>query len=190
MNNSDDVGNQRKSQAALDFMISYGVAIIVISIVLLTVAQLGVFNPLLTPTYCNAAPSFACSGASIRANSLLTIVLSQASGGTMNVIGAACSSLANTVNVIGGPMYGNLNVGYSAGTASSYYPNTALANGFLLYSGNTLNLTVYCYGGAGQATGSLGSTFSGVVWLNFTITSLPNSANNIVPVATFTSRYT
>jgi hypothetical protein len=169
-------------------MVSYGIAIIVISIVVLAVAELGVFNPMLVPTYCNAIPSFECSSVSIKANSLLTIVLAQATGATMNVIGAACSTLANTVYV--GPMYGNVNVPYNPATASLYYPNTALAHGVLLYSSNTLNLTVFCYGPSGMATGPLGGTFSGAVWLNFTITSLPNGANDIVQVATFTSKYT
>ncbi len=170
-------------------MISYGMALIIISVALLAVAQLGVFNPLLTPTFCDATPSFACVAAAIKANGMLTILLSQATGATMNVIGASCSRLANTVSVPG-PMYGNLNVGYNSVTESQYYPSTALANGLLLYTGNTMNLTVFCYGGSGLATGSLGGSFSGTVWLNFTITSLPNSANNVVQVATFTEKYT
>lgn len=169
-------------------MISYGIAILVISIVVLAVAQLGVFNPLLTPIYCNSAPSFVCSIPTINANSMFTIALAQATGATMNVIGAACSSGANTVNV--GPMYGNIYVTDNAITSSLYYPANVLANGVMLYSGNTLTLSVFCYGGSGKATGSVGSTFSGAVWLNFTITSLPNSANNIAQVATFTTRYT
>jgi hypothetical protein len=168
-------------------MVSYGFAILVIAVVLLAVAQLGVFNPLLAPTYCDSIPSFSCAAASIRANSLLTIVLSQATGATMNVVGAACSSVANSVGT--GPMYGNINVGYSAGTASQYYADTSLASGALLYTGNSIALNIYCYGGSGKATGPLGNPFTGDVWLNFTVTSLPNSANNIVQVVTFTSRY-
>ena len=170
-------------------MLSYGIALIVITMVVITVAQLGVFNPVLAPTFCDATPSFACVSASIKANSMLTVMISQATGATMNVIGASCSSLANSVSTSAGPMFGNINVGFNTVTASQYYPNYALANGILLYTGNTMNLTVYCYGGSGQATGPLGSAFSGIVWLNFTITSLPNSANNIVQVATFTEKY-
>jgi len=168
-------------------MISYGVAIIIISIVIVSVAQLGVFNTQLAPTYCDATPSFSCASASINANGLLTILLSQATGATMNVIGAACSTIANTVTP--GPMYGNINVGYNSLTYSQFYPNNALANGILLYTSNTLDLTVFCYGGTGMASGPLGNPFTGVVWLNFTITSLPNSANNILQVATFSAKY-
>ncbi len=177
---------RRKSQAALDFMVSYGIVILVLSIVVFVVAQLGAFNPVLAPTYCNAAPSFACLGASIKANSILTIVLSQASGATMNVVGASCSVLANASTV--GPMFGNIGVKpYS--TAPQYYPNNALQSGTLLYSSNSLNLTVYCYGGTGLAKGKLGTPFSGTVWLNFTISSLPQTYNNVVEVATFTAKY-
>lgn len=169
-------------------MVSYGIAIIVLSIVTLSVAELGVFNPRLTPTYCDAAPSFACTGASIKTNGALTIVLAQATGATMNVVGAACSSIANTITV--GPEYGNINVGYNTVTAAQYYPDPSLADGALLYTSNAISINVYCFKGSGRATGPTGNPFSGVVWLNFTVTSLPNSANNIVEVATFTSRYT
>lgn len=165
-------------------------ALIVIAIVLLSVAQLGVFNNFLAPSYCNAAPSFSCTGASMQADSgVLTIVLSQATGATMNVTGAACSSQANTTSNAPGPAFGNTNVGYNAITASQYYPNGALANGVLLYSSNTTILKIYCYGGSGVARSSPGHSFNGAVWLNFTITSLPNSKNNIVQVATFTAKY-
>jgi hypothetical protein len=184
------VKNQRRSQAALDFMVSYGMALIIIAVVILAVVQLGVFSPPLSPAYCNTAPSFSCSSATMRASSgVLTILLSQATGATMNVVGAACSSQANVTSAGPGPEFGNIHVGYDAITAPQYYPDAALSNGIILYSGNSTVLRVYCYGGSGIAKGSSGDTFSGTVWLNFTITSLPNSTNNIVQVATFTAKY-
>ena len=124
------------------------------------VAQLGVFNPVLAPTYCDA---------------LLVRVRECIDQGKRH---AYCYDFAGNrgnderdrrfvlqpcqlFSTSPGPMFGNINVGFNTVTASQYYPNYALANGILLYTGNTMNLTVYCYGGSGQATGPLGSAFAG-----------------------------
>ncbi len=68
-------------------LISYGVAILVISIALYVVLQLGIFNSRLAPTYCNAAPSFICAGVGLATNGNITVIFSQATGGTLNITG-------------------------------------------------------------------------------------------------------
>ena len=52
---------ERRAQASIDMLIAYGVAILIVSIALYVVLQLGIFNTRLAPTYCNPAPSFACA---------------------------------------------------------------------------------------------------------------------------------
>jgi len=180
------MGN-RKSQAALDMLIAYGIAILVISIAIYIILQLGVFNQRLAQTYCNAAPSFICDQMAINKTGGLIIIFSQGTGGTINITGASCSTLANTTTY--GPKYGNFyTLPYSE--ASSYYSNNQLQNGLLVYSSNQTRLLVNCYGPGGLSTGSLGSTYSGFVWLNYTYTNLPNNYHAVQQVFSFTAKYT
>ncbi len=173
-----------KLQAALDFMVSYGLAILIITIALYVVFSLGVFNPKLAPTVCNPAPGFVCKAYAISTNSTFTISLAQATGGTIDITGAACSSSVNSSSDM--PQYGNVHVlGYS----SAYYPNTNIQSGLNLYSDGSNTIELYCFNGGGKATSSLGYTFSGYLWINYTISNLPPT-HYIKRVATFTVSYT
>lgn len=167
-------------------MISYGIALLIMTIVLYTIFQLGVFNPRLAPIYCSTAPSFICPAYTINTTGAVTVILAQATGGTMIIKGAACSSLANQTII--GPAYGNINV-VPYTPAPQFYPNNALKNYLTVYSSNSVSVSVWCYTNLGIATGSLGSTFSGFVWLNYTLSNLPQSVNTIQQVVALTAKY-
>ncbi|MEM3638433.1 MAG: hypothetical protein QXW90_00275, partial [Candidatus Micrarchaeaceae archaeon] len=47
-------------QAAVDFMMSYGIAILIITIAIGIIYKVGVLNPSLTPVSCTPAPGFSC----------------------------------------------------------------------------------------------------------------------------------
>ena len=162
-------------QAAMDFMMSYGIALLIIGVAVYVVFQIGIFTPVLAPTECTAASSFACRYYSLSSNGLLTLDLSQATGSTMNISGIACSSGINTTS--NKPEYGNI------GVVSKTQGNV------IIYSGSSSMLQVYCYNGYGVAHGSIGSTFTGYVWINYTISNLPNTMHNINNVVSFTTQY-
>lgn len=173
-----------RSQAALDFMVSYGLAILIITIALYVVFSLNIFNPQLSSIVCTPAPGFFCQAYSLDANSTLTIKLVQATGGTIDITGAACSKSVNSGS--DAPAYGNVNVlGYS----SSYYPNSDIQNGLTIYSDSSNTIQVYCFDGNGKATGGVGYTFSGYFWINYTVSDMP-PVHYIKRVATFTVVYT
>jgi hypothetical protein len=86
-----------KSQAAIDFMVSYGMAFIVIAVVFYVALHLAFFNQQLAPSYCNAAPSFSCAAFALNKTGAFAIDLYQATGGTININAAACSSAVNVV---------------------------------------------------------------------------------------------
>ncbi|MGC8622468.1 MAG: hypothetical protein ACP5SJ_02990 [Candidatus Micrarchaeia archaeon] len=175
-----------RSQAALDFMVSYGIAIMIITIALYIIFSLGVFNPKLASQQCTPSPSFICLSYSINKTSSFSIILSQSTGGTMYITGVACSSAVNSTSNI--PAYGNVHVlPYSL--APQYYPNNALQNGAYLYSDNETLLQVFCYNSKGKAASSLGYTFTGYLWINYTFSNLP-SVHYISKVASFTASYT
>ncbi len=177
----------KRAQASVDLLISYSIAILIITIALYVVLQLGIFNPRLAPEYCNPSPAFSCDGAAITSNGILTIIFSQSTGGTMTITGIACSSAQNSLTT--GPAYGNVNMlPYSA--APSYYPSNDLQNGGLVvYSGGGARVSVYCYTASGIAKGNIGNSFSGTVWITYTLTELPSTANTVQQLATFSSKY-
>lgn len=176
----------KKSQATLDLLISYSVAILIISIALYVVLELGVFNSRLAPTYCTGAPSFVCSEFAIAPNSTLTIVFADSIAANINITAIACSNQANTIGA--GPRYGNVYVANDF-KAPQYYPDSSLLNGLIVYPSNQSRFSVYCYNGGGRAKGALGNTFSGIVWINYTIANLPGYSN-VEQAMTFTAKYT
>ena len=180
-------GRTDKAQASIDMLIAYSIAILIISISVYIVLQLGIFNTRIAPTYCNAASSFACSTASISRNGILTVIFSQTTGGTLNIIGIACSSQPNSIAL--GPKYGNLNV-LSYAKSPSYYPTNQLQYGLTVYSSNQTSISTYCYDGPNHPThGAIGNEFTGYVWINYTISTLPNNYYNVQQFATFSEKY-
>ncbi len=178
---------KRLGQTAADFVSAYGLSILVITIVIYIVFQFGVFNYRLTSPSCISPSGFLCQAASIFANGTVYIIISQASGGTMNVTGVACATAINTTG--DAPQFGNVRLlGYKS--APQYYPNAALANGLKLYSGTIGALTAYCYNNQGIASGIYGQTFTGYVWINYTLSGLPPGIHYVDRVAAITSRYT
>jgi hypothetical protein len=176
----------KRAQVSIDLLVSYGIAILVITIALYTVLQLGVFNSRLAPEYCNATPSFSCDGVALTNNGVLTIIFSQTTGGTMYITGASCSGTQNSVT--GGPGFGNVNV-LPESVVPSYYPANQLQSGIVAYSGSGTRVTLYCYSGSGVAKGNIGNSFTGTVWINYTLTELPNTLHTVQQLATFTERY-
>jgi hypothetical protein len=182
-----------KAQASIDLLVSYGIAILLVSIAIFVLLQLGVFNSRLAPTYCNAAPSFTCTAVAISARTgVLTLVFAQSTGATFKVVGASCSTQQTTNSLnSSGPRYGNVNL-LPQSTAPSYYPNNQLSSGLTLYSSNQTRIQTYCYGGPNNklAKGALGTAFTGFVWINYTISSLPGNYYNTQQIVSVSSKYT
>ena len=180
------VGTGKRAQAALDFMVSYGVALLVITIALAIVFQIGLFNPQLTPVYCDASPGFSCLNYALNGTGGLALTLSQAIGGTLTINAAGCSTQANGITV--GPAFGNIGMlPYLA--ASQFYPTNSLKGGIVMYSSSTSEMTMYCYGPSGKVNGQKGNSFTGFIWLNYTVSDL-HATNSIQQVAAISLKYT
>ncbi len=168
-----------KAQAAIDFISSYGVALVIITITIAVLYETSILSPLLAASACAAAPGFSCDTYALNASGVLSVSLSQATGGPIVVRGAACSSQLNGTG--GGPKYGNPFVTNSL----AYYPpvngvSSAPANGIYIYSGSGTTLNLYCYSPTGAAAGGLGTPFIGYLWLNYTV---PNYGSTVQQVA-------
>ncbi len=179
-------GKGGKAQAAIDFLVSYGITILTVTIAIYIALQLSVFQPQAAPVYCSTAGGFTCKSLLLSQNGVLTISLVQATGSQLNIIGAACASAANSIG--NRPAYGNVNVlKYSA--APAYYPDSTIQNGLALYTDNATKIRVYCYGPGGLASGKAGSSFTGYLWLNYTSTGLPSSMRSVIVAASFSGKY-
>ena len=176
-----------RSQVALDFMVSYGVALLIIGIALYVVISTGVLNPHAAPSSCTPTPGFICDSYAINTSGVFIIQTSQVTGATMDITGAACASTVNSTNS-NYPEYGNIHVlGYSSD--QSAYPSNAMANGIDMYSDGVAIITVNCYSSYGISKKPLGDSFVGYLWLNYTTNMLPGKVTT-QKVASFTVRYT
>ncbi|MGB9732491.1 MAG: hypothetical protein ACP5JN_00670 [Candidatus Micrarchaeia archaeon] len=175
-----------KLQAAVDFLMSYGVALIIIIIAVAVIYKVGVLNPVAAPVMCTPSPGFSCGIFAINSSGALTIYISQATGGPIVVHGVACSSAVNGSG--NGPAYGNI---YVTANPAYYpynsYPPNALQNGIVIYSGTGNTLYANCYNSAGIASGRLGNAFIGYLWLNY---SMPGYQSTIQKVASVSLKYT
>ncbi len=170
-----------KGQAAIDFLVSYGIVLIALAITIIILFKISIGNSYTSSPYCNPSPGFSCGFFTINAFSgVLNVQIDQATGGPITVSGLACSSDLNASGNL--PEFGNVQV-----TANSvYYPQGGFVQN-TLYSGSAKTFTLYCYGSGGIATGQLGNAFTGYVWMNYTI---PNYGQRTQLIATVNAKYT
>lgn len=167
-------------------MISYGMALIIVSIAVYVIVSSGLFTPYISPDTCTPTPGFLCVSFIVNTNGTMNMRLSQLTGTDIEIHGVACSTAVNNTNA-SLPAYGNIYVvPYSAMTSA--YPSNALASPMSMQSDSSNTLQSYCYSNRGYATSKLGNMFTGYVWLNYTVAGLTKT--NIVRVASVTSKYT
>ncbi|MGA3020762.1 MAG: hypothetical protein ABSD68_02320 [Candidatus Micrarchaeales archaeon] len=170
------------AQASVDFMMSYGIALIIIFIAISIIYKVSVLNFVLSTSTCTASPGFQCEAFALNKSGVLLLQLSQATGGTIIIKGAACSSQASNIGTK--PAFGNVNVN----SLPLYYPpNNAPGTGITVYSDSSSKLMMYCYSNVGVANGILGNGYIGYIWLNYTI---PYYGNVIQQIAALNVRYT
>jgi hypothetical protein len=166
----------KRSQAALDFMVSYGMVLLVLAVAVYIVFQIGIFNPQLTPAYCTSISSFNCGAYELQPNGTFSFMFSQAIGGPIKVTGIACSSAINSTGA--SPQYGNIKV-KNGSSYSTFYPATYYPGGTFtvvsIPSDQPTLLEVRCYDGGGLATSSVGGSFVGYIWITYTYSGLPGT---------------
>jgi hypothetical protein len=164
----------RKSQAAIDFVTSYGIALVIVTIAIAVIYKTSILSPSLVTSSCSPIPGFSCDAYAINAiTGVLTVTLSQATGGPININGAACSSLGSSSG--SGPQFGNL--GVTGNTL--YYPGGVAPSSNTVYSDSGATLQLNCYSSAGLASGPVGNSFIGYLWLNYTVPSYGNTIQQV-----------
>ncbi len=174
-------GNLRL-QSAVDYLVSLGLGILVLSVSLFIIFSISVNAPAQASPNCASVPGFSCGFYSLSSNGVLAINLAQALGGNLKINGIACSSQFNSSG--NGPLYGNSWV-----TANSlYYPATF--NPPVVYTDTYDTFNVYCFNSGGLAAGPLGNYYTGYLWLNYTIEGSSGFSNKIEQVVSLTAKYT
>src|SRR5580658_6648027 len=89
-----------KAQSAMEYLMTYGWAILIIAVVLAVLFSLNVFNAGASlGTSCIGTPGYSCSGVSITQGGILSFTLGQGTGSTAYNVLFTCVSSANSLSV-------------------------------------------------------------------------------------------
>jgi hypothetical protein len=135
-----------KAQSAMEFLITYGWAILVIAIALGALYVLGVFNPSnFTANMCVfPGEKFACNGYAILVDGNVMINLQQLTGQSINITAVGCNSDGDSFNMV------------------QYTPQINLP-----IDGNA-TFNVQCYTDGNAITPAIGTIYNGYVVVNYT----------------------
>jgi hypothetical protein len=189
----------------MEYLMTYGWAILIIAVVLGALYAIGVFN-LGTGNGCIAAPGFQCAGAELNHAGNLTITVGQSLQSNFYNVALSCAATTSVTSAgLPNPPSSMVLIWNNNGTASNELSGggnnlITAANDLSLASSQTITVnSLPCYGSSGirLATGTanmiIGSSYSGVLWMNYTTSAGPSSGANpvfIQKVGTFTLKVT
>ena len=141
-----------KSQSSLEYLMTYGWAVIIIAVALSALYVFGVMNPsAFVSQQCLLPAGFTCAIVGMGSSGIITVNIYQSTGSQITITSVACSTNDTFANI---PAY--------AGNQISLRP------------GANVTLSLPCYTGAGTSPVFLnvGSVFTGYLLLNYTQTSV------------------
>ncbi|MFP3289195.1 MAG: hypothetical protein RXO35_02075 [Candidatus Micrarchaeota archaeon] len=147
------MGKRFKAQSAMEYLMTYGWAILIIAVVLGALFSLGVFSgSSLLGTSCVASPGYLCQNPVLSTSGTLTVLVGQSTGATDYNAIFYVSPQTSSVGTTGFPT-----------TVYSCTPTVST-----LSSGQTVTLS--CSTGL-SSPAPIGTSFSGYIWLNYSSTS-------------------
>ncbi len=195
-----------KAQSAMEYLMTYGWAILIIAVVLAALFSLGVFSGgNLLGNSCVASPGYSCQTATLSPQGTydtLGLTLGQNTGSTVYNIQMACAATTTsgglpstsgtaTANVNGNGFGNVLSTGVIAIGANSA---TQLVSGqTITIPTNALGLPCWTSTATAltAAASPVGTSFSGYLWLNYTTGSGAPSGTNpylTIKIATITTK--
>jgi hypothetical protein len=166
----------------MEYLMTYGWAILIIAVVLAALFSLNVFNAgAQLGTSCIGQPGFSCSSPVITQNGILSFTLGQGTGYSAYNAYISCVSSANSV----GASAQTYNVIYANGIVSTL--NAGQSN--TLNTGSSLSISsLECYPGPGTAPlnylSPIGTGFTGVMWLRYNASTTSGASNLYIKIAT------
>ncbi|MDE1856458.1 MAG: DUF2341 domain-containing protein [Candidatus Micrarchaeota archaeon] len=146
-----------KAQSAMEYLMTYGWAILIMAVVLVSLFSLGIFNKgSVITSACLANPGFFCSRPLLNTTGALNITVGQLSGSTITLTSIGCSnSTAPPIQTTG-------------------------LNSIVLVSGESVPLVLNCP----ITANTVGTSFTGTVWIGYTASGLPGQTAMIARVST------
>ncbi len=139
-------------QSAMEYLMTYSWALLVIALVLVVLFSLGLFNPSSVVTsQCILPAGLSCVSVFVASNGLASINLLQATTTPINITAYGCNA-NNTV-------------------AHMSIPLNPPTNQIKMQIGANLTFSVQCWAGASTFSANPGSTFSGYLTVNYTETT-------------------
>ncbi len=144
---------QTRLQAAMEYLMTYGWAILIIAIVLLALFTLGIFTPgtYLNPT-CYLPAGFNCQSVFLASNGIATINLQQTTPEPINITAMGCNANNTVANMI--PV--------------NQMPIVPTVNAIRLQIGANYTFKVQCYAGNSKYSAPISTILKGWLYLNYT----------------------
>ena len=153
-----------RAQSAMEYLLTYGWAFLIIAVVLAAMFELGLFNPgKFSGNECLLQAGFSCLNFFILPNGLLTINLEQATQSSLNITGYNCTE----------------------GT-SIILPKLTTANQIYLPVGSNSTISMLCYTSTGSVyTSNPGQLYTGTLAFNYTEldTGFPHQTSGKISVS-------
>jgi len=164
------MGKKFKAQSAMEYLMTYGWAILIIAVVLGALFSLGVFSgSSLLGTSCIASPGYYCQNPVLSASGALTFSFGQNTGATEY----------NAIIYVEPQSFSPVSSSYPSFGASD--TNHTAPNTLTLASGQTINPTITI---SGFSSKPIGTPFTGYVWLSYNGSSPTGTSNLLAKVAT------
>jgi hypothetical protein len=147
-----------ESQSAVEYLTTYGWAILIIAIALFALFSLGILNPLNSAgQQCSLSSGLSCTIVRTTTNGLVTINLVQTTQSQINITSISCNSNNILANVY------------------AYPPGSQIT----LRPGTNATLSVQCWSGTNSLSGAIGSTLPEYLFITYneTFTGFPHTAS-------------
>ncbi|MFI5412927.1 MAG: hypothetical protein ACHQX1_03475 [Candidatus Micrarchaeales archaeon] len=171
----------KKAQSATEYLMTYGWAILIVTIVLGAFYELGAFNGSnLLGSACIAVPGYYCQTPMLATTGLLSFTFGQNTGSQIFNIELACVTQVNNLGMPSNAAAWSFIL--STGVATNGITNANLNNAIDLYSTASTPVSgLQCYTQSGIPLNgvSIGTTYTGLILMNYTSSaciSLPCAA--------------
>ena len=170
--------HSKRSQSAMEYLMTYGWAILIIAVALGLLYVLGVFSPSSAVTNsCTSQSGYICTALTLSPRGPVTFEFGQDTGSTLYNVELTCTALESSAGL---PDPSNTFV---------VSPARTVINSQKFF----VNVPCYTDTGAEFSSTTLGTTYTGFLWVNYTEDNAPPSTSNpwlTAKIAAFTAKTT
>ena len=178
----------KKGQTAMEYLMTYGWAILIIMVVLAVLFYLGVLNPP-TPEQCVFPAGITCISSKLNTTGGLTLLIGQGTGHPISVTGVNCTMNSSASWATDQLALGAANLNYTPNTLNVPVNITSGGQATVALIGGTGGIgSVTCKDANGGAISGVaaGAAFNGKIYLRYTET---DTLITRTTVGTFAKRY-